>query len=143
LDVEVYTMKTPRFLWLMIAFGLLVSACAPVARTVPAEPAIGYGGAPADVLAVVLEAIATAPALENSNGWVVTSSDAIAGSVIAETDVTTAAWFLRPESTRTERVVVVVTVATNGSEVVIQRTSGAESLSRHIEFVLRDEFGLN
>ncbi len=135
-------MKKPWLAWLL-ALGLLVAACAPVARTVPAEPPVSYAATPADVMGVVLDAIATAPALERSNGWVVSRSDAASGSIIAETDVTTPAWFLRPESTRTERVVVVVSSAPNGSEVVLQRTTGAESLAAHIERALRDAFGVN
>jgi hypothetical protein len=135
-------MKKPWLIWL-VPFALLAAACAPVARTVPAEAAVAYAGAPADVMTTVLDAIAAAPAISSSNGWVVTRSDAATGSIIAETDITTPAWFLRRESTRTERVVVVVTPAANGSDVVIQRTTGAESLSTEIERALRERFGTN
>jgi hypothetical protein len=135
-------MKTRWMLW-SIPLLLLVASCAPVARTVPAEAAVAYAGPSNEVLDVVREAIATAPALENSTGWVVTFSDAAEGSLIAETDVTTPAWFLRPESTRTERVTVVVTPTASGSQVVVQRTSGAESLVDHIESALLVVFGRN
>ena len=132
-----------RWILALISFALVLAACAPAARTVPAEPAVAYAGAPADVFGVVLEAISVAPALEDSNGWVVVYSDVAEGSVIAESEVTTSAWFLRPESTRTERVTVVVTPAGNGSLVVMQRTTGAQSLADHIESALLVRFGLD
>jgi hypothetical protein len=132
-------MKTRWILW-SIPFLLLLASCAPVARTVPAEPAVGYAGPSNQVLDVVRQAIATAPAMENSTGWVVTYTDAAQGSIIAETDVTTPAWFLRPESTRTERVTVVVTPLGAGSQVVLQRTSGAGDLADHIERALNTAF---
>jgi hypothetical protein len=133
-------MKT-RFVLAWMSLALVLAACAPVARTVPAEPAVAYAGAPADVLGVVVEAIAVAPPLDDSTGWNVVYSDVAAGNVIAETEVTTPAWFLRPESTRTERVTVVVTPAGDGSQVVLQRTSGAESLTDHITSALLVRFG--
>lgn len=135
-------MKARWILALLVPLWV-AAACAPVARTVPAGPPVAYAGAPADVFDVVLEAIAVAPPIENSTGWGVTYLDAASGNVIAETEVTTPAAFLRPESTRTERVTVVVTAAGSGSNVVVQRTTGAEDLSAHIESALLVQFGTN
>jgi hypothetical protein len=135
-------MKSRWILW-SVPLLLLAASCAPVARTVPAEPAVAYAGSPTEVFDAVREAITTAPALDDSTGWVVTYSDAAQGSIIAETDVTTPAWFLRPASTRTERVTVVITPTATGSQVVLQWTTGAESLAERIENVLLSAFGRN
>jgi hypothetical protein len=110
---------------------------------VPAEPAVAYAGSPTEVFEAVRQAIMTAPALEDSTGWVVTYSDAAQGSIIAEADVATPAAFLRPASTRTERVTVVITPTATGSQVVLQWTTGAESLAERIENVLLSAFGRN
>jgi len=139
-------MSKSRTSWLvaLVPFVLLFAACAPAARPVAATLPVFYAAEPLDVMGVVILAISTAPGLDDSNGWVIAQSDTQGGYVRAETDVTTPRWFLRRESTRTESVTVVVSAAgPNRTQVVVQRTSGAESLSQHITRELQARFGLN
>ena len=128
-----------------IALGLLLlAACAPAQRAVPAAEPVFYAAEASDVFGSVVLAISTSPGLEGSGGWVITSADAQGGFVRAETDVVTRGGFLRADTMRTESVTVVIAPAgANRTQVVIQRTSGAESLAERISSELRTRYGLN
>ncbi len=130
-------------LWL-IPFALVVAACAPTARTVPPSDPVFYAAGPLEVMGAAIEAISTSPGLDDSNGWVITQADTQGGFVRAETEVTTPGGLFRREATRTESLTVVVSAAgENRTQVIIQRTDGAESLAERVQSELRAEFGLN
>lgn len=130
-------------LW-MLPLALFAAACAPTAREVPAAEPVFYAAQPLEVMGAVIEAISTAPGLDDSTGWMITDSDTQGGFVRAETEVTTAPGLFQRASTRMEWVSVVVTAAgENRSQVVIQNTDGAISLATHLRAQLQSAFGLN
>jgi len=136
-------MRTSWLLW-SIPFVLLVAACSPVARTVPAADPVFYAAEPSEVIGTVIQAISTSPGLDDSGGWLITAADTQGGFVRAETDVVTPGGFLRADTVRTESITVVVSPAgANRTQVVIQRTSGAEELAERITRELRARYGLN
>ncbi len=139
-------MRNPWLLssWSIVVGLLLVAACAPAPRAVPAAEPVFYAAESNEVFGSVVLAISTSPGLEGSGGWVITSADAQGGFVRAETDVVTPGGFLRADSVRTESVTVVIAPAgTNRTQVVIQRTVGAEPLAERISTELRARYGLN
>jgi hypothetical protein len=130
-------------LWL-IPFALFVAACTPTAQTVPASDPVFYAAEPLEVMGAAIEAISTSPGLDDSNGWLITQADTQGGFVRAETEVTVPGGLFRRASTRTEWLTVVVSAAgENRTQVIIQRTDGAESLAERVQRELRAEFGLN
>lgn len=134
--------RTLAFVWIPLV--LFAVACAPTARTVPASDPVFYAATPLEVMGAAIEAISTSPGLDDSNGWVILEADTQGGFVRAETDVTTPGGFLRRASTRTESLTVVASPAgENRTQVIVQRTSGAEALAERIDQELRSEFGLN
>ena len=74
---------------LMIPFMLVLAACAPAARAVPAAEPVFYAAAPLDVMGTAIEAISTSPGVDDSTGWLITDADTQGGFVRAETEVTT------------------------------------------------------
>ncbi len=131
-----------NFVWIPLV--LFAAACAPTAQTVPASDPVFYAATPLEVMGAAIEAISTSPGLDDSNGWVIVQADTQGGYVRAETDVDTPGGFLRRASTRTESLTVVVSAAgENRTQVIVQRTSGAEELAARINQELRSEFGLN
>ncbi len=136
-------MRTSWLLW-SILFGLLLASCSPAVRTVPAADPGFYAAEPNEVIGSVIQAISTSPGLDNSGGWLITEADTQGGFVRAETDVVTPGGFLRADVVRTESVTVVISPAgSNRTQVIIQRTSGAEDLAERITRELRARYGLN
>ncbi len=136
-------MLKSRISWL-IPFALVLVACAPTARTVPAAEPVFYAAAPLEVMGAAIEAISTSPGLDDSNGWVITEANTQGGFVRAETEVTTPGGLFRRETTRTQWLTVVVSPAgENRTQVIVQRTEGAASLAERVQRELRAEFGLN
>jgi hypothetical protein len=130
-------------LWLL-PLALFAAACAPTAREVPAAEPVFYAAQPLAVMGSVIEAISTAPGLDDSTGWMITDSDTQGGFIRAETEVTTSPGLFQRASTRMEWVSVVVTAAgENRSQVVIQHTGGAISLATRVRAALQSAYGLN
>ena len=138
-------MRKPwQLLSLTVVFGFLLASCAPAPRAVPAPDPVFFAAEPSEVMGTVILAISTAPGLDDSGGWLITAADTQGGFVRAETDVVTPGGFLRSSTVRTESVTIVVSPAgERRSQVVIQRTSGAEPLAERIQRELRARYGLN
>ena len=123
---------------------LFAAACAPAPTVVPAPDPVFFAAEPIDVAGTVIQAISTSPGIDDSSGWMITQADTMGGFVRAETQVRVPGGFLRGATTRTEFVSVVVAPAGEGrTQVVIQRTDGAEVLAERIMSELRAEYGLN
>lgn len=128
-----------RYLFPVLVFFLVLAACAPAARKVPAAEPIFYDGSLDKVYAAVVQAISTSPGLDNSDGWVIMQSDAAGGFVSAGTTVEEPGFFGStdvPES-------VSVIVSDNGdgrTQVVIQLSAGAEALAERIRTQLDQKF---
>jgi hypothetical protein len=138
------TMKQHSWFTWLAPLVLILAACAPAPRTVPPLDPVFYAAEPLEVMGAVIQAISTSPGLDDSTGWFIAESDTQGGFVRAETEVIVPRRFLRPPTTRTEAVTVVVSPAgANRTQVIIQHTSGAESLADHIQRELRGRFGLN
>lgn len=119
---------------LISVLAITLAACAPSA--VPAADPVFYQGSAEDVYAAVVQSISTSAGLPSSNGWVIVDSDAAGGFVRAETTVR---GFLG--ATSTETVSVVVSQATGGrTQVVIQRSRGAQQLADRIQSELDLKF---
>ena len=123
-----------------LAMMVFLASCAPAARQVPAAEPIFYDGSLDKVYAAVVQAISTSPGIDNSNGWVITESDAAGGFVRATTTVEEFGFFGSvtevPES-------VSVIVSDNGdgrTQVVIQLSAGAEDLANRIRTQLDQKF---
>lgn len=130
--------------WSVMAIGFFLASCAPAPRAVPAPDPVFFAAEPSEVMGTVILAISTAPGLDDSGGWLITAADTQGGFVRAETDVVTPGGFLRSNTVRTESVTIVVSPAgEQRSQVVIQRTSGAEPLAERIQRELRARYGLN
>ena len=124
------------FLLVLLAF---FTACAPAARKVPAAEPIFYDGSLDKVYAAVIQAISTSPGLDNSNGWVITQSDAAGGFVSAGTIVEEPGFFGSTEVPES----VTVIVSNNGdgrTQVIIQLSAGAESIAERIRTQLDQKF---
>jgi hypothetical protein len=129
---------------LIVPFMLALAACAPTARAVPAAEPVFYAAAPLDVMGAAIQAISTAPGVDDSTGWLITDADTQGGFVRAETEVTTSGGLFQRASTRTEWVTVVVSAAgENRSQVIVQNTGGAVALAMRIRAALQAAFGLN
>lgn len=136
-------MQRTLILW-MIPFALVVAACAPAARTVPAAEPVFYAAAPLEIMGAVIEAISTAPGVDDSTGWLITDADTQGGFVRAETEVTTSGGLFHRASTRSEWLTVVVSAAgENRSQVIVQNTGGAVALATRVRAELQSAFGLN
>ena len=136
-------MQRSWILWL-IPFALVLAACAPTARTVPAADPVFYAAEPLDIMGAAIEAISTSPGLDDSTGWLITDADTQGGFVRAETEVSTPGGLFRRASTRTEWLTVVVSPAgENRSQVIVQHTAGADALAARVQGELRAAFGLN
>jgi len=135
----------PRtFLLWTIPLLLVAAACAPAPTVVPAPDPVFFAAEPIDVAGSVIQAISTSPGLVDSTGWMITQADTMGGFVRAETQVRVPGGFLRGATTRTEFVSVVVAPAGEGrTQVVIQRTDGAQELADRIMRELRAKYGLN
>lgn len=119
---------------------LLLVACAP--RAVPAPEPVFFAADKNAIFAAVVQAIGTSPGLDNSSGWVITQSDSEGGFVSASTTVTRRGLF--GGSSREETVSVVVSqTGTNRTQVVIQKSAGADALATRIKETLELNFGLN
>jgi len=126
-----------------LKFALLalffLAACAPAARQVPAAEPIFYDGSLDKVYAAVVQAISTSAGLDNSNGWIITQSDAAGGFVRTTTTVEEPGFF---GSTSIDEAVTVI-VSDNGdgrTQVVIQLSEGAELLAERIRTQLDQKF---
>ena len=122
---------------------IILAACAPQASApTPAAPEIVYGGNASQVFSVVVRAISTSPGLPDSNGWIITQSDAAGGFVSAETTVSTRGLFSAEPIVSRESISVVVSDNTNDQTAVItQFTSGASALAALVHAQLTSEFG--
>ena len=128
----------------MLPILLALAACAPTAREVPAAEPVFYAATPLDVMGAVIEAISTAPGLDDSTGWFITDADTQGGFVRAETEVTTSGGLFHRASTRTEWVTVVASPAgANRTQVIVQHTGGAVALATRVRAELQAAFGLN
>lgn len=125
--------------FLLLGFVLFFGACAPRNAVPGAEP-IFYNGAQEDVYAAVVQAISTSPGIENSNGWIISQSDAAGGFVRAETAITTYFLGLPNEDKKIESISVVVSAGQNGTQVVIQLTKGAQDLANRVQTQLDQKF---
>ena len=136
-------MQRTWILW-MIPFALVIAACAPAARTVPASDPVFYAAEPLAIMGAAIQAISTSPGLDDSTGWLITDADTQGGFVRAETEVTTSGGLFQRASTRMEWVTVVVSAAgENRSQVIVQNTGGAVALATRIRAALQAAFGLN
>ncbi len=128
---------------LPIVLLVLLAACAPRASTPsPAAPEIVYGGPVAEVYPIVVRAISTSPGLPDSNGWIITQSDAVGGFVAAETSVAVRNLLGTEIDTHRESISVVVSGNPNNqTAVVTQFTSGAGVLAGLIHEQLTATFG--
>lgn len=135
-------MKYSRAL-LPLALILLVAACTPRSSTPsPAAPEIVYSGSADEVYPVVVRAISTSPGLPDSNGWIITQSDAAGGFVAAETTITTRNLFSSQPTIDRELISVVVSGNPNNqTAVVTQFTSGAGTLAARVHEQLTAAFG--
>ena len=120
--------------YLFILIALLVSSCAP--RVVPAAEPVFYQGLKDDIFAAVVQSISTAPGLNDSNGWIISQSDAAGGFVRADT-TTNALWVGPVTHTRS---VVITQVDDSRSQVVIQLTAGAMPLANKVTADLDSKF---
>lgn len=116
---------------------VLLAACSP--RTVPASEPIFYKASSDELFAAVVQAISTSPGLNNSSGWMITQSDAAGGFVRAETTVTERGLF--GSSRKNESLSVVVSASGEArTQVVIQESAGAKSLSGRVKSELDLKF---
>ena len=124
-------LKSIMMLGLIFFPGIFLGACAPTIKKVPASEPIFYNGSLDNVYAAVVQAISTSPGIDNSNGWIITQSDAAGGFVRAETTVTESGFF--GSSSQLESVSVIVSNnGDNRTQVVIQLSTGAEVLAKRI-----------
>lgn len=128
---------------LPLVFILLAAACAPRAATPsPAAPEIVYSAPAGEVFPAVVRAISTSQGLPDSNGWIITQSDAVGGFVAAETTVSTRTLFSAdPVVTREQISVVVSGNPNNETAVVTQFTGGASALAALVHQQLTATFG--
>lgn len=121
----------------------LLAACAPSASTPsPAAPEIVYAAPAAEVYPVVVRAISTSQGLPDSNGWIITQSDAVGGFVAAETSVAVRNLLGAEIDTERESISVVVSGSPNNqTAVVTQFTRGAGALASLIHEQLTASFG--
>ncbi len=123
---------------------LLLTACAPT--TVPQSEPVYYLGLAADVYARVVEVISTSPGLENSEGWIITQSDAAGYFIRAETRVTPVVLGVPMPSLiaqkSSESVSVIVAQQEDKAQVIIQFTQAARPLADFIKQVLDTKFML-
>lgn len=126
-----------RFLLVLLA-ALPLAACAPISGAmVPATGPLPYAAEHGDVYASVMNIIATAEGLKNSNGWIISESDSQGGIVRADTTVLTPWTFWAPQ--RVETLSVVVSANAPGrTQVVIQRTAGARELEVRLHGMLAE-----
>jgi hypothetical protein len=127
------------------SFGLLVvlfvlSSCVPAA--VPAAEPVFYEGSKAEIYAAVVQSVSTSVGLPDSNGWIITQSDAAGGFVRAETSVMVRGFLGIPtDQYKTESVSIVVSENTTGlTQVVIQVTSGGIELGARVKTDLDSKF---
>ena len=122
-----------------ISLLLLLAACAPGPKKVPASEPIFYDGSLDNVYAAVVQAISTSPGIDNSNGWIITQSDTSGGFIRAETTVTESGFF--GSSEKLESVSVIVSNnGNNRTQVVIQLSEGAAGLAQRIREQLDQKF---
>lgn len=122
-----------------ILFMLVLSACAP--RTVPAPDPIFYKDSMESIFPAVIQAISTSPGLDNSTGWAISQSDAAGGFVRATTSVRVCGFLGLGCRDEVESVSVVISQADNNrTQVVIQRSAGAQDLATRIRRELDSKF---
>lgn len=119
---------------------LVISSCAPA--TVPAAEPVFYKGSKAEIYAAVVQSVSTSEGIPDSNGWIITQSDAAGGFVRAETSVLVRGFLGIPtDEFKTESVSVVVSENTTGlTQVVIQVTSGGIELGTRVKTDLDSKF---
>jgi hypothetical protein len=112
---------------------LLLFSCAPT--IVPPSEPVFYAGLKDDIFAAVIQSISTAPGLNNSNGWIISQSDAVGGFVRA--DSTSSDFWI---GTVNHTLSVVISADGNRTQVVIQLTPGASDLANKIKSDLDSKF---
>ncbi len=128
-----------NFKLLALLSVLLLAACAP--RAVPAPEATFYKGAKAELYAAAIEAISTSPGLDNSSGWIIRQSDSEGGFIGAQTTVETFGLFGIKTGERVETLSIVISEAgENRTQLVIQRTEGAQELAERVRGQLDAKF---
>ncbi|MGL4609438.1 MAG: hypothetical protein ACRCYY_07100 [Trueperaceae bacterium] len=130
-------MKYLKFLALLSLF--LLAACAP--KAVPAPEATFYKGTKLELYAAAIEAISTSPGLDNSSGWIIRQSDSSGGFVSAQTTVETFGLFGIKTGDRTETLSIVISEAgADRTQLVIQRSEGAQELAERVRQQLDAKF---
>ena len=117
---------------------VLLAACAP--RAVPAPEPTFYRGVQSEIYAAAVQAISTAPGIDNSTGWAITQSDSAGGFVAAQTSVRRCGFLGLGCGNETESVSVVVSGENGRTQVVIQRSQGAQDLAQRIRQELDSKF---
>lgn len=132
-------MRLSKFLFPVMVL-LVITACEPPAVTaLPASEPVIYQADADDVFDTVVQAIGTAPALENSTGWLINSSDRAGGFISADTVVTAWTFFEGYVRTRERVSVVVSRQGEDRARVIVQGTSEALPLIERIEEYLLDQ----
>jgi hypothetical protein len=128
-----------KFLGLLLVMFVL-SSCVPAA--VPAAEPVFYKSSKAEIYAAVVQSVSTSVGISDSNGWIITQSDAAGGFVRAETSVMVRGFLGIPtDEYKTESVSVVVSENTTGlTQVVIQVTSGGIELGTKVKTDLDGKF---
>lgn len=132
-------MKHARTFLFVIVFAAL-AACAPQVTPPPAQELV-YAAPAGQVFPAVIRAISTSPALEGSNGWIITQSDRAGGFVAAQT---TLSRFVYGSGMVPYNKSVSVVISPNSPQetaVVIQLTCGAGSLASRVRSSLEKAFG--
>jgi hypothetical protein len=127
---------------LLLGLCIVLTSCMPTSNAPKSEP-IYYQGSTPDVYASVVQAISTSPALDNSNGWIITQSDAAGYFIRAETLVTPTFLGINAsifQGKSSESVSVIVSDQDSKTQVIIQFTEAARPLADLIEQQLDAKF---
>ena len=124
-------------LMLLGVFALL-GACAP--GTVPTPEPTFYKASETEIFTAVVQAISSAPALADSSGWSIVTSDSAGGFIRAETSVERCGFLGFGCDDETESLSVIISRDGDRTQVIMQITPEAQLLSSRVRAQLGEKF---